>query len=1354
MAVGNTIGKLTNEPVLPQSTPSGSANPPEKKSWWSKWGDVVHTGLDILGAVPVVGIVADGANAAIYAAEGDYVNAAISGASAAANLVPGGGAAMKAGKAAVAVGKTVAKEGAEALAKTAAKEAAEKAAKEAAEKAAKEAAEEGAEAAGKKAAKEAGSDAGGGVKGKGKKKEPCKNKTCVGAPVNPVLGIKFLIGEEERDFELPAPLPLRWQRTYFSDQAGIGWLGQGWSLPIATFLQRRADGFVLTDSTGRQIELPDLEPGEAHFDNYESMTFAREANGRYRLSAVDGGSHQIFAPLDLGDGDSEGLRSVYLPLIALEDRNGNRIRLFYDDRGLPAFVHDSAGRLLGLRFDALQTASGACWRLGAVLQLHGEPRADGTWPPAQLEALVQYSYSAEGDLAAVADGEGRVRRQFRYRNHMLVEHAQPGGLISRYEYDRYDPQGRVLRHATNVDQLWLFDYESGATTVTDNLGRRTRYEYNGDKELVAVTDPAGGVTRYEHNAWGKPTVIVDASGQTTRYRYDARGNTTATVEPDGKVTEIHYHEKWNLPTAIIGPSGATTSMDYDAAGNLIRRTDALGQVTCFNHDTRGLVVRVVDAKGGRQHFDYDSYGQLVAHVDCVGHVTRYEWDARGNQTALIQSDGTRTEYRHDRSGRLLSAHYADGASERYDYDALGRLIRRVDVAGSATEWELAADGAPLARVDALGHRAQYHYDGARRLVAIVNENDARYRFAFDANDNLVSEQGFDERVTQYVYDAAGRVLEKRELGAQSAAATEPDREASSSLLRTQYRRDAGGRIVEKIVARAADKRIQRTQFEYDAAGRLVAGINNGGRVGLAYDDLGQVVEETSLVLGRQRCIGYAYDGLGNRVQTALPDGRVLSQRFYGPGFLHQIALDDDVITDIERDVMQRETVRSQGALTSYFDYDVIGRRVGQRARKTAVAVDDVVERRYVYGADGNLAAVSDRRFGQTAYAYDALGRITRANAERFAFDPAHNIVDAPQQAVRSNRVVAYDDKRFRYDTHGNLIEKRIGGHTCMRLHYDPEHRLERADITRNGVRQSVTYGYDAFGRRTWKRDAFGTTEFVWDGNRLLQELRRGRCLTYVYDGSSFVPVAQIESAATPEAATTATASGIVRYFHTDQSGAPRELTGADGAVAWRAQYRVWGNTLLVEYPEQPASADAEPVHQPLRFQGQYFDSETGLHYNRFRYYDPDVGRFVSQDPIGLAGGPNAYQYAPNPFDWIDPHGLKHTAVWALMDPSGNVKAEGIEFSGCDKKPGRRLNFQEQLMVHTERKIMAKISGIAQPGDHLVILGERPPCNPGGRGCQSAMDAFAKERGVKVTYMTNDGEWNYPQLSCDCGKKKC
>ncbi|PWJ72508.1 UNVERIFIED_ORG: RHS repeat-associated protein, partial [Pantoea agglomerans] len=110
----------------------------------------------------------------------------------------------------------------------------------------------------------------------------------------------------------------------------------------------------------------------------------------------------------------------------------------------------------------------------------------------------------------------------------------------------------------------------------------------------------------------------------------------------------------------------------------------------------------------------------------------------------------------------------------------------------------------------------------------------------------------------------------------------------------------------------------------------------------------------------------------------------------------------------------------------------------------------------------------------------------------------------------------------------------------------------------------------------------------------------------------------------------------VNWYHNDVSGLPRELTGTDGSVVWRAVYRAWGNTLRTE---QAAAENAEPVYQPLRYQGQYFDAETGLHYNRFRYYDPDAGRFVSQDPIGLAGGVNLYQYAPNPLSWIDPLGL-------------------------------------------------------------------------------------------------------------------
>jgi RHS repeat-associated protein len=110
----------------------------------------------------------------------------------------------------------------------------------------------------------------------------------------------------------------------------------------------------------------------------------------------------------------------------------------------------------------------------------------------------------------------------------------------------------------------------------------------------------------------------------------------------------------------------------------------------------------------------------------------------------------------------------------------------------------------------------------------------------------------------------------------------------------------------------------------------------------------------------------------------------------------------------------------------------------------------------------------------------------------------------------------------------------------------------------------------------------------------------------------------------------------VRYYHNDLNGLPEQLTEADGKTVWRATYRVWGNT--VEEVREPYYIE----EQNLRFQGQYLDREIGLHYNTFRFYDPDVGRFTTPDPIGLAGGINLYRFAPNPIGWVDPKGWSCT----------------------------------------------------------------------------------------------------------------
>ena len=170
---------------------------------------------------------------------------------------------------------------------------------------------------------------------------------------------------------------------------------------------------------------------------------------------------------------------------------------------------------------------------------------------------------------------------------------------------------------------------------------------------------------------------------------------------------------------------------------------------------------------------------------------------------------------------------------------------------------------------------------------------------------------------------------------------------------------------------------------------------------------------------------------------------------------------------------------------------------------------------------------------------------------------------------------------------------------------------------------TVHYRYDALGGRIAKYTAQGETRFQYDGPRLLAETDSQRSRTYLFEPGCFRPLALHEQDNTQ-------ASGSTYRYHLDHLGTPRELTDSQGHIVWSASYRAYGNLAL---------ADIEEIDNPLRFQGQYYDAETGLHYNLNRYYDPNAGRFIHQDPIGLEGGVNGYQYAPNPVNWIDPLGL-------------------------------------------------------------------------------------------------------------------
>ncbi|QEY26241.1 DUF6531 domain-containing protein [Neisseria zalophi] len=1117
----------------------------------------------------------------------------------------------------------------------------------------------------------------------------------VGNPVNAILGIKLLTEDTETDFTLDAPLPLIWARSYYSDQLGNGWLGQGWSLPFSMRLLRTRDGFLYIDEQGREIALPDIDDDEeeatpyssddddddgpdfededpaaptaeedpygledAYFDPYEQIYFSRLSDGLYQIASPDGGARLWFAAVDEDD-------DVY-PLIAQLDRNNHHIRLSYGDNGLPHSIYDSTGRQLQLNFSSIRL-NNSDEDFDAAAEPDAFVSTDDNLYVNRLTSvgfhqreMVRYEYDGYGDLTAVYDRSGKRIRGFGYRNHIMVEHSQPDGLVSQYRYDRYAKDGKVLTSNNNLGEQWTFDYRDGYTRVTDALGREEIYGFDDNQELIYHIDADGHRSDSERDDWGRITVRRDEIGRETRYRYDEYGNVINITAPDGSITHIDYHDTLNLPVAVNDPAGRITEYAYDQRGNLIQVTDPAGNTTRYRYNSQWLPDTITDALGKTKTLEYDSDGQLIRYTDCSGETTRFTYTEAGDLESTTDALGHTTRHHYDAAGNHIRTDYPDGSHETFEYDRINRLTAHIDGLGAKTEYELAADGLPLKRTNALGHSFRYGYDKARRLTALTNENGDRYHLGYDRTDNLIQETGWDGKITGYQYDPAGQLTTQTEYGLSDGQNDRPD-----VWHIHHFKRNILGQLIEKTSRRVdgkqpngKDEGHSRTRFEYNPfTGELVKARNAHSSVELGYDILGQLINETTVHNGQTTTVAYAYDPLGNRIQTTLPDGRNINYLYYGSGHLHQINIDGETVSDIERDKLHQEISRTQGVLTSLYQYDPMGRLKHQTATanptlqnnsKLNTLVGGAVRRSYRYDKAGNLIQTADQRSGVLDYVYDKIGRIKTAGKEHFAFDPANNILsdDLKEQTTKGrlkgdniglgNRIEKYNGTEYTYDPLGNLIYRQLPNGENQFFRYDTENQLVLAEIKKNnGETQTWAYAYDPFGRRLSKeRTDKGAlqsthpkrTHFVWDGSRLLQEYNYKGNYTYVYtDQDSYEPLAQVFFNNKDE-------QQYLAYFHNDQIGIPREMTDQFGNLLWYGEYTAWGKLNKDErvYPL---------AHQPFRLQNQYYDEETGLHYNFLRYYEPDCGRFVNQDPIGLWGGNNLYWFGPNSQNWVDSLGL-------------------------------------------------------------------------------------------------------------------
>ena len=780
------------------------------------------------------------------------------------------------------------------------------------------------------------------------------------------------------------------------------------------------------------------------------------------------------------------------------------------------------------------------------------------------------------------------------------------------------------------------------------LGRETLVHYNADHRVTASRDFGGEPYAITLDDFGNIVGLTLPDGNQLTLKYDEYSRLIEEVDPLGRSTRYQHHHLTTLVKQVSYLDGSTWKGHYDNKGNLTEEYDALDQRTEYFYSDDGLVHTIIDANHKSKFLWWNNHAQVEKFQDCSGKCTTYHYNERLQLVSVTDALGQTTELELKPAGEVLRIKHPDGTQEAFTYNAFGQVLTHTDGKGQIIRLQRNERGLPSSRQDTKGQRIRYEYDKAIRLTALVNENNATYEFAYDASDRLIEEKRIDNLTRRFTYNVGGHLTRLDEIG-YGDRAERPQRS-------TEFERDVIGRLLAKVNQDA------RQDYVYDEADRLLSihrlPSSIGKKLGVeeekldfSYDLLGRLVKETT----PQGALAYEYDPLSNLTTLTLPTGQHLNHLYYGSGHLHQLNLDGLLISDIERDDLHREVYRSQGKLTSCFGYDAMGRKSWQFAStipaeklsqiqnpgiNTSLLVDHAynpIHRRYEYDPAGELVRTLDKLRGEIKYEYEANGQLHSretgrlVDSEEFRYDAAANRLNfntSQFDHVKDNRIKRWRDQEYTYDAWGNLIEKRSGLTKLQKFTYDCENRLVRAETMANSQVHSVgTYRYDSLGRRVGKTSEIdGQTEhkhFLWQGLQMLREETPWQSSLYIYEPGSYAPLARVDQGE-------GEAEQTLYNFHTDQIGTPLEMTDVDGQIVWQATYKAWGEVESLAVSE---------IEQKLRFQGQYFDDETGLHYNTFRYYDPEVGRFITQDPIGLLGGMNLFKYNQNPIIWIDPLGL-------------------------------------------------------------------------------------------------------------------
>jgi len=933
--------------------------------------------------------------------------------------------------------------------------------------------------------------------------------------------------------------------------------------------------------------------------------------------------------------------------------------------------------------------------------------------------------NALGNPITITDAIGEVTSMDWDSDMNLVNVTDANGNTAMYVYDSYgnlinqtDPTGNSTFYSWNTVDTSM-DYITLLANTTNKRGFTTSYKYDVNGNLNGTVDATGNSSYFIYDTSGNIICVTDFRGYTTLSTYDTHANLLNYIDATRNVTDYTYDIAGRLLTVtdanshtvtnvyddnnrlikVIDAVGNETIYEYNAVGSLISTTDANGHKISSNSNIIGKVEGITDPAGNKTSFKYDKNGNLVKYTTAKGSNTTTEYDALGRMVTVTDALGNAENYTYDAVGNLIAVKDRNDGTTTYTYDALNRLIEIRDQLGNTTNYGYDSGGNIFSIQDPNGQTTRYEYNALDRVIRITDALDNEGVFSYDANGNLLTYTDANEHSMRYEYDELNRRTKAiSPLGYQTQYTYDPvgnvisKKDANENI--TLYEYDALDRLT--LTTYLDTGKVKR---DYDAVGNLIQ-ISNIG-IGLnditqfSYDELDRLTEVTRNYGSFSRTIGYSYDKNGNLAAMQDLDGGTTVYQYDELDRLIEISDPYVEVTTYQYDKGGRRIAMERpNGVTTLYSYDAANRFHSLVNKKSSG--DVISSYTYNYNNLGNRLSMKEANGDVTLYTYDALNRLVKVIYSsgyftQFTYDALGNRMSKTNST--SSVVYTYDDENrlltangisYGYDNNGNLIGKSDG----TNYEYDYENRLIKVTLPDTS---QVMYQYSASGDRLSRTNSSGTTYYLYDLEDILMELDEDRVqqARYIHGPGIDEPISMHRG-------------GNAFYYQFDGLGSVTSLSDVSENVIALYNYDVFGNIL-----EETGS-----VVNPYKFTGREYDEKTGIYYYRARYYDAEIGRFLSKDPVWNQldlQNSNRYLYVRNnPINKVDPFGLLAITgtvirVWGVFFVGGvRERSKGILVAYIDYEVAKQ-NYQRTAETEKLKKLGTTILTYCDISTEKVIF---------------------------------------------------